>query len=215
MLLEPVSELVGIVGTVADQAFEAQALQQGLSLPTVGRLPGREQKAQGSPKGVDQGMDLGGQPAPAAAQVLRTTTARTTGKALRLAGRGIDHHRLQGVSRDALDEQLVPKALARPAPEAAVDRADLAEGGGQILPCHPGAQHVSHRLDEPTQRLGILLPDAGNGSEPGMERRPGGVTQTMTEHEGQVSGWGCYPTWFVPAALPPSNFVRRSRAVCT
>src|SRR5205823_4912343 len=88
-------------------------------------------------------------------------TPGTAGEALRLAGAGTGHHRLERAGRDALEERLVPDALARPAPEAAVGRPRRRGRGRKVLPGDPGAQDAGHRLDEPPQGGGGGLPDPG------------------------------------------------------
>src|SRR3954452_22079443 len=101
--------------------------------------------------------------------------------------------------------------LAGPAPEAAVDRPDLAEAGGEVLPRDAGAQHVGHGLDGPPQGGDVGLPDAGDGHELGVERRPGGIAQTVAGHSrlprngvGNPRTWRCPPT-----ALPAAESVSR------
>jgi hypothetical protein len=134
---------------VADQALERQPFQQGAGLPAVGGLPGRQREEQGPAEAVDDRVDLGRRTAARAAGRLLTATPRAAREALRLAGGRVEHHGPERVGRKALEEQLVPDALASPTPEAAADRPGLVEPGREILPREAGAQHVGHGLDEP------------------------------------------------------------------
>src|SRR3712207_9587050 len=59
-----------------------------------------------------------------------------------LADRGIQHHRLERVGRNAVRKQLVPDSLGRPASEAAMDRVRLAELLGQVLPSRSEERRV-------------------------------------------------------------------------
>src|SRR3954468_16396779 len=107
-------------------------------------------------------MDLRRQATARAAEGLLAAAPRAAGEALRLARRRVEHHRLERVGRDALEEELVPDALAGPATEASVDRPDLAESGGEVLPRDAGAQHVGHGL---TNRRGVVILDSSRWND--------------------------------------------------
>ena len=193
---------------VADQAPERQPLRERPGLPAVGGLAGGQQEAQGSAEAIDQGVDLGRQPAARAAERLLAAAGRV---ALRLARAGIEHHGLEGVGRDAPEEEIVPDPLARPPPEPPVGRPRLAERGREILPRDAGAVNVDHRLDEPAQGGDVGLPDPGDGDELGVERRPCGVAQAVSGHRWSVSRWPDGPrTWSgIATALPNPESVSR------
>jgi hypothetical protein len=160
---------------------------------------------------IDQGVDLGGEPAARAAEVLLTTAPRPAGEALRLGDRRIHHDRLERVLGHAGCEQRVPDPGHRPPPVAALERVRLAEPFRQVLPGDAGAQDIDHGFHELAQPFDVLLPDAGHGGQLGMERRPGGVAQTISGHPRRSRGWCGSPSRCCGSArlLPSLQSVRR------
>jgi hypothetical protein len=63
LALDDVAERLGIVALVAQDIVCGQVGDEGFGLGDVARLSRRQDEAQRIAQGIDDGMDLGGQPA--------------------------------------------------------------------------------------------------------------------------------------------------------
>jgi hypothetical protein len=101
-----------------------QRLQQRLGRAPVTSVARREVKSDQPPGTIGNGMDLGGSPAAAAADVLLCRAALAAGSAaVRLDGGAVDALRRRHLQRDQAGEHRLPGAVVGPAAEAVVNRA--------------------------------------------------------------------------------------------